>query len=231
MLPDGSVVRLAELKLAALDEPSRRHDAFIFDGDSLRVTRRADVTNSFLLFEEPTQRLVLASESFANASADDRLALYVAPDRYFYASYPGVSYRPQDVDSAGAFAWVGSVAPGYARQQPAPNPFQPDTDGDAVPDVADNCTLVANGAQDSATAGPSQYDTDGDGFGNRCDADLNNDCVVNVVDLGALRTQFFSTGMLDEDFNGDGVVNAIDLGLLRLQFFAPPGPSGVGQCP
>ena len=28
-----------------------------------------------------------------------------------------------------------------------------------------------------------------------------------------------------DDMNGDGVVNVIDLGLLRREFFTPPGPS------
>ena len=93
----------------------------------------------------------------------------------------------------------------------------PDSDGDGVADAADNCTLVPNA---------DQRDTNGDGFGNACDADLNNDGVVNVVDLGLLRAVFF-TGDADADFNGDGVVNVVDLGIMRAGFFAPPGPSGV----
>ena len=92
-----------------------------------------------------------------------------------------------------------------------------DTDGDGVSDDADNCTLVSNA---------DQRDTNGDGFGNLCDADLNNDGIVNVIDLGLLRTVFF-TGDADADFNGDGVVNVVDLGALRAGFFAPPGPSGI----
>ncbi|MEO1576662.1 MAG: hypothetical protein AAFU65_17075, partial [Pseudomonadota bacterium] len=63
-----------------------------------------------------------------------------------------------------------------------------------------------------------------DGFGNACDADLNNDNVVNVVDLGLLRAVFFGNDA-DADFNGDGVVNVIDLGIMRVGFFQPPGPA------
>ncbi len=92
-----------------------------------------------------------------------------------------------------------------------------DSDGDGVPDASDNCTLVVN---------PDQTDSNGDGFGNACDADLNNDNVINVVDLGLLRTVFF-TNDADADFNGDGVVNVIDLGVMRQSFFGAPGPSGV----
>ncbi|MFK7888477.1 MAG: M14 family zinc carboxypeptidase [Gammaproteobacteria bacterium] len=91
-----------------------------------------------------------------------------------------------------------------------------DTDGDGISDLVDNCTLAAN---------PAQLDTNGDGFGNACDADLNNDNIVNVVDLGLLRSAFFQTGALDSDFNGDGVTNVIDLGIMRSRFFQPPGPS------
>ncbi|MEM6640810.1 MAG: hypothetical protein AAF610_13015 [Pseudomonadota bacterium] len=92
-----------------------------------------------------------------------------------------------------------------------------DSDGDGVPDATDNCTLAAN---------PDQTDSNDDGFGNACDADLNNDNVVNFVDLGLLRGVFF-TDDADADFNGDGVVNVLDLGLMRQSFFGPPGPSGV----
>ncbi len=93
-----------------------------------------------------------------------------------------------------------------------------DTDGDGVDDSADNCVEAPNA---------DQTDTDGDGYGNACDADVNNDCVVNVIDLGILRTGFFGTDPL-LDFNGDGVVNVTDLGLMRVSFFGTPGPSGIG---
>ncbi|MEL7238556.1 MAG: thrombospondin type 3 repeat-containing protein, partial [Planctomycetota bacterium] len=93
----------------------------------------------------------------------------------------------------------------------------PDSDADGIVDESDNCTLISN---------PDQRDSNGDGFGNACDADLNNDGVVNVLDLGELRLVFFGDDA-DADFNGDGVVNIIDLGVLRAGFFLPPGPSGL----
>ncbi len=98
----------------------------------------------------------------------------------------------------------------------APLPFA-DSDADGVSDQLDNCTLDAN---------PDQRDSNDDGYGNVCDADLSNDGIVNVVDLGILRSVFF-TDDEDADFNGDGVVNVVDLGVLRQRFFAPPGPSAL----
>lgn len=92
-----------------------------------------------------------------------------------------------------------------------------DTDGDGVANDIDNCVEIANA---------DQRDTDGDGFGNRCDADLNGDCIVNPLDLGLFRSVFFSADA-DADFNGDGVVNPVDLGTFKSLFFLPPGPSGV----
>ncbi|MFK7886080.1 MAG: Ig-like domain-containing protein [Gammaproteobacteria bacterium] len=94
-----------------------------------------------------------------------------------------------------------------------------DTDQDGVVDVEDNCLTVQN---------PAQTDSNGDGIGNACDADLNQDCVVNVVDLGILRSVFFSTDP-DADLNGDGIVNVVDLGLMRSAFFDTPGPSAVAN--
>ncbi len=96
-------------------------------------------------------------------------------------------------------------------------PVDNDVDGDGVLDGADKCIEVANS---------DQRDTNGDGFGNVCDADLNNDGTINVVDLGLLRSVFFGSHA-DADFNGDGIVNVIDLGVLRGTFFGEPGPSGL----
>jgi hypothetical protein len=93
-----------------------------------------------------------------------------------------------------------------------------DSDGDGVADRTDNCTLVANA---------DQRDTDADGYGNVCDADLDNDCLTGFLDLGIFKSVFL-TNDPDADMNGDQIVNFIDLGILKTLFFAPPGPSEVG---
>ena len=109
----------------------------------------------------------------------------------------GLSPSPDPRDDIGAFERVAL-----------------DGDADGVLDASDNCLEVPNA---------DQIDADGDGFGNRCDPDLNNDGVVNVVDLGLLRSVFFKADAV-ADFNLDGVVNVVDLGVLRSYFFGPPGP-------
>ncbi|MEO1574945.1 MAG: thrombospondin type 3 repeat-containing protein, partial [Pseudomonadota bacterium] len=96
-----------------------------------------------------------------------------------------------------------------------------DIDGDGVPDDIDNCVETPN---------PNQIDTNNDGFGNRCDPDLDNDgLITNTIDLGLLRLAFFSrpgdaNWNPDADFNSDGVINVIELGILRQFFFNAPGP-------
>jgi hypothetical protein len=58
-----------------------------------------------------------------------------------------------------------------------------DSDNDGVPDYQDNCILKPNGPLIPDAGGNSQRDTDGDGYGNICDADLNNfDALVNISD-------------------------------------------------
>ncbi len=99
----------------------------------------------------------------------------------------------------------------------------PDFDADQVKDFMDNCTLDPN---------PGQLDTNMDGFGNICDADLDNDNIINFSDLGIMKDAFFSQPgdaewNPDADLNGDDLVNFGDLGLLKFAFFGPPGPSGI----
>ena len=94
----------------------------------------------------------------------------------------------------------------------------PDTDGDGIQDSLDNCTLVAN---------TDQRDTNGDGFGNICDADLNQDLKTDLSDFSLFRS-VFTTADPDADFDGSGTVNLSDFSLFRGMFGSPPGPSCCG---
>ncbi|MCZ4313840.1 PQQ-dependent sugar dehydrogenase [Comamonadaceae bacterium G21597-S1] len=94
-----------------------------------------------------------------------------------------------------------------------------DTDGDGFADNVDNCKNTSN---------PNQLNSDGDAYGNLCDADFNNDGYVNSLDLGMLRNAMGSARgqpafNANVDMNGDGLVNALDLGLFRARFGKPVG--------
>jgi uncharacterized repeat protein (TIGR03803 family) len=90
-----------------------------------------------------------------------------------------------------------------------------DIDGDGVLDIDDNCTWVSNS---------NQRDTDGDGYGNLCDADLNNSGMVTLKDLALLFNRLGSSDP-DADLNGDGLVTKGDVNRARVMLRNPPGPS------
>ena len=90
----------------------------------------------------------------------------------------------------------------------------PDSDGDGVPDGADNAYLTPN---------PDQKDTDGDGWGDAGDCDADDDGLVNRADLSAFM-QAFGTTSADAsfaggyDYNRDGRLDFSDFSLLQQQW-------------
>ena len=92
-----------------------------------------------------------------------------------------------------------------------------DLDGDLVPDYRDDCIARAN---------PDQHDFDGDGYGDACDADFDQDGVVNFRDLALMKAEFFKKSPR-YDLDSNGVVNFADLALLKQSFFRAPGPSSL----
>jgi hypothetical protein len=110
-----------------------------------------------------------------------------------------------------------------------------DFDHDGIPDHEDNCILVPNGPLDPDAGGNSQLDTDGDGYGNICDADLNGDVQVDLSDISLFRSIIGGAapgvvpfGLADHaDFNGDGQVNLSDFSITRASFGSAPGASGL----
>jgi hypothetical protein len=100
---------------------------------------------------------------------------------------------------------------------------EPDADSDGVTDAEDSCVFVAN---------PTQLDSDQDGYGNACDADYNDNGVVDNLDFLSIRKAFGETTgspgwdpQLDAD--GDGAIGNAEFNLVRTAFGAAPGPSGL----
>ncbi len=109
-----------------------------------------------------------------------------------------------------------------------------DSDGDHIVDYWDNCPQTANA---------NQYDTDGDGYGNACDCDINGedggDGVVGLPDYSVFRRAYGSHGPeripgepgeddtytepsenwnADADFNGDNAVGLPDYSIFRRHY-------------
>lgn len=106
-----------------------------------------------------------------------------------------------------------------------------DQDADGVPDSLDNCRDIPN---------PDQRDTDGDGFGNLCDADVDGDGRVTTsfgraarpgdIEKIALTAQRFGYDA-DHDLDGDGKVNERDVSMAQVYVGQPPGPGAPRQTP
>lgn len=101
-----------------------------------------------------------------------------------------------------------------------------DTDGDGIPNRQDNCIFLPNGPVEPDAGGNSQLDTDGDGYGNSCDPDFDNNVTVDFADLADMKSNFF-TDDSDADLDGNGTVDFADLAIMKSMFFGPPGPSGI----
>lgn len=98
-----------------------------------------------------------------------------------------------------------------------------DTDGDGIPNAADNCTTKPNS---------SQLDTNADGYGNACDPDYNNNGGVETADYLRMGGAFGSHSGdpnydPDIDSTGDGDIDSLEYLLVGSYFGKPPGPSGL----
>jgi sugar lactone lactonase YvrE len=123
-----------------------------------------------------------------------------------------------DVAPALSFAGIQSIA-----LDRIPTPPQLDSDGDGIADTSDNCSLLAT---------PDQTDTNQDGYGNRCDADVTGDGVVSPSDFTLFKAAYL-TGPEnpgydeDLDFDSDDSIGPSDFVAFKGMFLHPVGPSGL----
>lgn len=105
--------------------------------------------------------------------------------------HPGTSYRYRIAH----YDQYGAVTYGPDRECTT-RQGSSDADGDGIRDDADNCPQIPN---------PDQLDTDGDGFGNVCDADDDGDGVNDAADNCVL---LYNPDQ--QDLDGDGAGDACD---------------------
>jgi hypothetical protein len=86
------------------------------------------------------------------------------------------------------------------RSERLPDLYPLDTDADGVPDYKDNCIMEQNGPLFPGNAFTSQLDTDGDGAGDICDNDDDND---GIADNYGLETQLDPLDHADANLGGD----------------------------
>lgn len=99
-----------------------------------------------------------------------------------------------------------------------PDPV-PDSDGDGIPDASDDCPFYPNFGQE---------DANGDGYGNLCDPDFDDDGIVGTPDYISLVSRWGS--LLGDpgyaavyDLDSDGTIGMAEYLALLDAFGGPPG--------
>ena len=175
--------------------------------------------------------LSMGAAGAAGQVSEPTLSAVVRPNIFFAYYAAGSSAIEAYYRALPYLGWVNVYVgdPLMRLEESAPTTKPLDLDGDGHFDARDNCLLIPN---------PKQRDTDGDGFGNFCDADVNGDGRVTTswgetfprssrgdleaIALSAQRGTYDS----DHDLDGDGRVDERDVSISQLQLFMPPGPSG-----
>ena len=148
---------------------------------------------------------------------------------YRWGDYSGAAIDPTDASRI----WVVgeySKNDGFIQWGTWIGSFVFDTDGDGIGDVVDNCPTVANPSQTNTDAQPlieagAPNDItvpNGDGLGDACDPDIDNDGLTNAVEAsigpaGANHALCPSatgnTDPLKSDTDGDGVLDGAECAL------------------
>jgi len=222
-LPNGPIPRTGIDFNNFLTISSIREDARIIDGEPDYATGAIGLFPGQLLFDFDVDQVEVLSfsyeilnnnaPSFAFGIGSAGASSIEHPEGLSSQSFEGVGSIGR-VEMTGIDAVIGAITIEFIGTGP-----DQDSDGDGVLDRKDNCTVWANA---------DQRDSDRDSFGNRCDADLNNDGWVNFLDLARFRNAFGAGAEAPEaDFDGNGDVDLDDLEIMKSFFFGVPGPSAV----
>ena len=156
---------------------------------------------------------VVNQPSNGSVSIVDGVIQYTANEAYLGADQ--IKVIAKDADSESNIITV--------NLQVLPN----DADADGVMDLYDNCLDTYN---------PNQEDFDGDGIGDLCDEDIDNDGIVNVEDVFPLDPNewedFDGDGVgdnSDPDLDNDGVLNEEDVFPLNAEEWDDKDGDGVGD--
>jgi len=103
----------------------------------------------------------------------------------------------------------------------------PDTDSDGVPDSFDNCTSTANGPSASTGSCNSQEDYNLDGYGQPCDADINNDGFNGLDDVNLMLGALGGAATDPSNLNCDAIVGLDDVNNALGTLGGTPGASGL----
>ena len=193
---------------------------------------QVDVLPGFADFSIPDGSTTLPVAGYANHTVFGRLFRDSENAGWTFGPNTQVPYNTgENIDSKDIVLWYEGYLPHSATEGAGlwhstgvrlvsnlVPPPPPDADSDGVPDATDNCTLDAN---------TNQLDSNGDGFGNRCDPDFNNNGIVDSQDGALLKAAFGSSAFPDRDINGNGIVDSQDGALLKARFGQPPGPSAL----
>jgi cytochrome c peroxidase len=198
-----------------------------------------NITN-LLLSEQDESDLVAFMKGLTDERVRWEMAPFDHPQLLVRNGHPGDTMAVNDDGTGNATdSWVerpvvgaaGRVAKGLPPLKNFLDAPMVDADADGRIDSEDNCINDMNGPIITDAGNNSQRDTDGDGFGNVCDTDLNNDSVTNLLDVGVLKSVFLCDTTFNPefdncdhaDFNGDGVVNLLDVGFIKKFFLKQPG--------